>query len=116
MPDQDERIAFLGKLDRFHVDLGHQRTSGVNHPQPALGAVLPNLWRNSVGAVNNALAVRHLVLAIDKDRALAAQFLNDKAVVDDLFADINRRPKRLQSNADHINRPHHSGAESPGLE
>ena len=115
MSDQDERIPFLGKLDSFHVDLGHQRTGGVNHAQPAFCAVLANLRRDSVRAVNNALAVGHFVLAVDKDRALAPKFLDHEAVVDNLLAHINRRPKRLQSNADHVNRPHHARAKAPGF-
>ena len=40
MADEDERVAFAGKLDRFHVNFGHQRTGGVNHTQLAQLAVL----------------------------------------------------------------------------
>ena len=69
-----------------------------------------------MGAVNDALTVGHFVLAVDKDRALAAQFLDHKAVMDDLFAHVNRRPKCLQGNADHIDRPHHARAEPARLE
>ncbi len=35
MSDQDERIAFAGKLHRLDVDLGHQRTGRVDHAQLA---------------------------------------------------------------------------------
>ena len=114
--DQDQRIAFLGKLHRFHMHLGDQRAGGVDHAQAAPGAVLADLGRNSVGAVDHALAVGNFVLAVDEDRALAAQFVHHKAVVDDLFAHVDRGPERLQRDADDIDGPHHSGAKAPRLE
>ena len=69
-----------------------------------------------MGAVDDALALGHFVDAIDKNRALLLQFLHHKAVVDDLLAHINRRPKGLERNPDNVDRPHHPGAESPRLQ
>ena len=71
MANQDQRIAFLGELHRLHVNLGDQRTGRINDAQLALLAVLADLGRNAVRAVNHALAVGHLVHAVDKNRALA---------------------------------------------
>ena len=67
------------------MDLRYQRTCGVNDSQAALRAMLADVRRDSMGAINDALAVGHFVLAIDEDRAFAAQFLNHEAVVDNLF-------------------------------
>ena len=114
--DQDQRITFLGKLDGLDVDLGHQRTGGVNHAQAALHAVLADFGRNPVRAVNDALAIGDFVLAVDKDRALAAQFVHHKAVVDDLLAHVDGRPERLESDADNINGANHSGTKSARLQ
>ena len=36
--------------------------------------------------------------------------------MNDLFADVNWGAKRLQRNADNVDRAHHAGAESPRLE
>ena len=33
MPDQDDGVALLGELDRFQMDLGHQRAGGVDDVQ-----------------------------------------------------------------------------------
>ena len=112
MTDQNQRIAFLGKLHGLDVDLGHQGASCIDHAQPAPGAVLAHFGGDSVRAINNPLAVGHLVFAIDEHRSLAAQFLHDKAVVDDFLADIDRRPKRLERDAHHIDGADHARAES----
>ena len=79
--DEDERITFLGELDGFDVNFGDQRASGIDHAQAAALAVLADFGRDAVGAVDDALAVRHFVFAIDEDGALAAEFVNHKAVV-----------------------------------
>ena len=76
-------------------------------------AVLTDFGRDSVCAVDDALAVGHFVFAVDKNRAFAAQFVHHKAVVDDLLAHIDGRAKRLKGDADNIDGPYHAGAESP---
>ena len=116
MPDQDQRIPFLGKFHRLHMHLGDQRTRSINHPQLPQLAGIAHFRRNSMRAINHALALGHFVDAVDKNRALLLQFLHDKAVVDDLFAHINRSPKRLQRNPDNINRPHHPSAKPARLQ
>jgi hypothetical protein len=62
-------------------------------------------------AVNHTLALRHLVHAVHKNRALVLQFLHHEPVVDNLLAHINRRPKCLQRDPDNVNGPDHPGAE-----
>jgi len=66
--------------------------------------------------INKALAIRDFINFIDEDRALGLQFFHHVAVMDDLFAHIDRRPKGVQRNADDINGPHNSGAKTPGLQ
>ena len=116
MADEDQRITFFGELDGFDVNLGDQRAGSVDDAQAALRAVLANFGRNSVGAVDDALAVGDFVFAIDEDGALAAQFVDHKAVVDDLFADVNRRAEGFEGDADDVDGAHHAGAEAAGLQ
>ena len=71
MSDQDERVAFLCELYRFYVNLGHKRAGRVNYPQFAMFTGFPNLRRDSMGAVDNALAIGHLFYAVHKNRTLA---------------------------------------------
>src|ERR1700689_1651534 len=75
-----------------------------------------HLRRNAVSAVDDALAIWNFIFAVDEDGALAAQFIHDKAVVDNLFADVDRRTKGLERDADYINCPHHPGTEPSRLQ
>ena len=67
-------------------------------------------------AVDQPLAVRDLVNFIHKNRALALQLLYYIAIVDDLLAHIDRRPKGIQRDPHNVNGPHNSGAKPPGLQ
>ena len=69
-----------------------------------------------MGAVDHAFAIGNFVFAIDKDRAFATQFVNDKAVVNDLLAHVDRRAEGFERDADHIDRAHHPSAETTGLQ
>lgn len=53
---------------------------------------------------------------VDEDRALLRQLVYHKAVVDDLFANVNRRAKGLKRNTHNVDRPHYARAETAGLE
>ena len=56
MTDEDQRIAFFGKLHRFYVDLCDKWTSRIYHTQTAFFAGVADFGRDAVGAVNYALA------------------------------------------------------------
>ena len=116
MSNQDERITFAGKLDRFHVNLGHQRTGCVDHAQLAQLALLANLGSDSVRAVDHALAGRNLLYAVDKDGALGGKLVDHIAVVYDFFAHVDRCAEGFKSDADNIDGAHHSGAKAPRLQ
>jgi hypothetical protein len=48
-----------------------------------------------VGAINDALAVRDFIYAVDKNCALFLKFLDNEPVVHDLFADVYWWAERL---------------------
>jgi hypothetical protein len=79
-------------------------------------AVLAHLRGHTVRAENDALARRNLVHAVNENCPFLLQFLDDEAVVNDLFADVDRRAKRLERNANNIDGSHHPGAKSPRLQ
>ncbi len=116
MADQHQRIALLGKLHRLDVDLGHQRTGGIDHLQIAALAALTHRRRNAVGAVNHALSVGHIVDFVHKNRALFRQLIHNIAVMDNLAANVNGRAKRLQCDFYNVDGPHHARAKAAGLE
>ena len=66
-------------------------------------------------AVDYSLAVRDFLYAVHKNGAFALEFFDDKAIVDNFFAHINRRTEGFKSNSDDINCPHHAGAKAARL-
>ena len=116
MADQHQRIALLGKFDRLNVDLGDQRAGGVNHLEIAAFAALAHRRRNAVGRVDDALAVRHVVDLVDKDRALFRQLIHNIAVMDNFAAHVDGRAKGFKGDLDDVDRAHHSGAKAARLE
>jgi len=71
-----------------------------------------------MGAINKALAIRELhKTSSTKIAPFGLQFFHHVAVMDDLFAHIDRRPKGVQRNADDINWPSTTPAQkTPGLQ
>ena len=66
-----------------------------------------------MGAVNHAFAIGNFIHVIYKDGALLLKLLDHKAVVDDLFADIDGRTKGFESDPDDVNGPNHASAKAP---
>ena len=116
MADKNQRITFLRKLHRFHVDLGHQGTGSVDHSQVAMAAGFAHFGRYAMCAVDHTLARRNFLNAVHEDRALFLQLLDYEAVMDDFLADINRRAECLQRDANDVDRPHHPRAEASRLQ
>ena len=114
--DQDQRVPFFGELDGFHVDLCDQRTSRVDHAKLAAFAGFADFRRNSVRGVDYRSPCGNLFNAVHEDRALLLQFLDNVAVVDDLLADIDRRAEGLKGDANDIDGPHDTRAESAGFQ
>ena len=93
MADEDQRVTLLGELDGLNVDLGDQRASGVNHLEVAGLAAFADGGRNSVGGVDDALAVGDVVDLMDEDGAFFSQLIHNIAVMDDFAADVMGAPK-----------------------
>ena len=70
VPDEHQRVALLGELDGLDVDLGHQRTGGVDDAEAAALAQLAHRGRDAMGRIDDSLAVGHIVDFMNKNRAL----------------------------------------------
>src|SRR5665213_3809227 len=114
--DQDNGVALARELYGFEVNLGDQRTGGINDRQSALFALTPDFRRYAVGAENSTAAIRHLRQFFDKHRAERPQFFHHVLVVYDFLADVHGPPVKVQGNLDDIDRTHHTGAESAGFQ
>ena len=113
--DQHDLAAFLGVLPASTWTL---RTSGqvasIDLEPAALGC-LDDPRRDPVGAEDHGPAGGHLVGLVDEHGALGAEVLDDGAVVDDLVADVDRRPVQLERPLDRRDGAGHAGAEAARL-
>ena len=114
--DQDDTVAVAGEANRLQMHLGDQRAGGVDDLQPPLAGFQPHRRRHAVGAEDGAPAFRDLVQLLDEDGAGPPQLVHHVLVVYNLFAHVNRRAVEIQRNPDHIDSPHHPGAEAPRLQ
>jgi len=116
MADENQRITLLGEFDRLDVNLGDQGAGGVDHLQVACLAQLADGRRNPVRGIDDPLTLWHFFDFVDEDGALFRQFIDDIAVMDDLAANVDGRPKGFESDADNIDGANHTGAEAARLE
>jgi hypothetical protein len=73
------------------MNFGYQGTSRVHYSQAASARMVPFAWRHAVCAEDNALALRHLVEVLDKDRALTLECFKHEPVMHDLMTYVERR-------------------------
>ena len=100
--DQHDRVALGGELLRLDVHLGHERAGGVDRLQPARLGVRVHRRRDAVRGEDHGLALGHLGLLLDEDRAALAQLLDDVLVVDDLLAHVDGRAVQLERALDRL--------------
>ena len=69
-----------------------------------------------MSAVDDALARRNFLHAIDEDGALGCKLIDHVAIVNNLFAHVNWRAEGFKSDADNIDGAHDSGAKASRLQ
>jgi hypothetical protein len=99
----------------FQMDLGHQRTGGVEHLQAASGGLGAHRLRDAVGAEDDGGVVRHLVQFLHEHRAALAQVFDHEAVVHHLVADVDRGAEGLDGALDDLDGAVDAGAEAAGI-
>ena len=108
--DHHDRVAVGGEAARRDVDLGHQRAGGVDRAQAARGGVLVHRRGDAVGGEDDHLALRHLGLLLDEDRAALGQLLDHVLVVDDLLAHVDGGAVELERALDRLHGAVDAGA------
>src|ERR1700733_8235931 len=116
MPDQHQRIAATGKLDRLYVDLCHQRAGSVDHFEFAGLATCPHRRGNPVSAVNDPHSLRNIVDVIYKDGSFFSQLVDDKTVVDNLFAHVDTSAEGFERYVHHVDGAYHASTEAARFE
>ncbi len=95
------------------MHLRDQGAGGVDREDVAGRRGLRNGFGHPMGGEDDGRAgVGHLVELADEHRTLPAQALDHVLVVDDLVADVDRRPVDRQGLLDGIDGPDHTGAEA----
>ena len=111
--DQDDVAAGGVVAFRLDMDLGHQRTGGVEIKHLAGPGAFRHGLGHAVGRKDHGPAVRAFVELAHEDGAHGLEPLHDVTVVHDLVADIDRRPVFPQRPFDNLDGPVDAGAEAP---
>ena len=94
------------------MDLGHERTRGVDHAQSAPLGLLPHRRGDAVSAEDHGRPVRHLVELVDEVGALGPKGLDHVPVVHDLLADVHGVRAHLQRELDDVDGAVHARAKT----
>ena len=115
MPDQDDVAAALEMDLGLAMHLGDQRTGGIERKEIALLGLIGNRARHAMrGKDDRRVGFGDFVEFLDENRALGLQAVDHIAVMDDLVADIDRRPIEGERPLDRIDGPHDPGAKAAG--
>ena len=108
--DHDHLQAVVGVALRFDVDLGHQRAGGVDIDHFARLGRGGNSFRHAMCRENHRAVIGTFVQLFDKDSALIAQAVDDKFVVHNFVANIDRRPPFGEGHLNNLDRAINTGA------
>jgi len=99
MTDVDDLVALLGARLHFVVDLGDERTDGVDDIAALGPSSRHDLGGRAVGRKHDRSTSRHIGDVVDEDHAGLFEPLHHELVVHDLVVAVHRR----------FERPHHPG-------
>src|SRR4051794_8642328 len=106
-------MAAVGVAPRLGVHLVHERTRRVDDPQPAPLRVLLDRGSDAVRGEDADLALRNLALVLDEDGAELLEPAHHVLVMDDLVANVDRRPVLLEQPLDDLDGTVDARAERP---
>jgi hypothetical protein len=114
MADEQDLMARGEMPLRLAMHLADQRAGRVEIEQLAARGLRRHRFGHAMGGEDDRRPVGHLVELVDEDGAPLLQPLDHIAVVDDLMADIDRRPIARQRLLDDLDRAIDAGAETAG--
>lgn len=106
--NQHDGKTFAGVTDDLQMNLRNQGTSRINNAQSAMPRLLTNLRRYAVGTEDHHTLRGDIGQAIDENRPLSGEPVNNLTVVNDLLADKDRRPQFLQGQSYNVDGAHNS--------
>ena len=109
--DERDEMAAVGVAPRLGVHLRDERADRVDDAQAAALAVLENGRGDTVRREDADRTLGNVVLVVDEDGAERLEPADDVVVVDDVVADVDRRPVLLEQPLDDLDRAVDAGAE-----
>src|SRR5436190_2352027 len=104
--------ARLDKALCLPMDLADQRAGRVQIIEAARLGGCGNDLGNAMGGEHHRTAIRYLIQLLDEYRPQSAKPVNDKAIVDDFMAHIDRRPEPLDRQFNNLDGAVDAGAKS----
>ena len=89
VPYEDYFETIAAVPGHLQVDLGHQRTGGVENPQIPLQGFLLYRLGDTVGTENNRIAIRYLGQFVNENSTTLFQIVHHETVVNHLMAHID---------------------------
>ncbi len=103
-----------GAMD-FHVNLGHQRTGGIEYLERAGLGHLAHRLGDTVGGEDNDAVVRYLVQLFDEDGPRLLELVHHIAVMYHFVTNIDGSTELLQRTLDDADGTVDTGAEATGV-
>ena len=97
-------MAVGGVAARLDVHLGDERARRVDRRQAPLGGVAVHRRRDAVRGQDERRTPRSVTLVLDEYRPALLELAYHVCVVNDLFADVHRRPVQGQCSLDRLDR------------
>src|SRR5262245_10276884 len=110
--DQDMTALAMVELS-LPMHLRDERTSGIDGKDITLPGILENrFWHTMRGKNNRLPRIRYFVQFLDEHRAFGLQLLDDKFIMHDFVADIDRRAINAERFLHRFDGAHHARAEA----
>ena len=111
--DEEDRVAEPCEVPCLGVHLGDERTGGVDRAEPAEARAVAHRRRDAVRREDDVAPPRHLPDVVDEHGSAPLEVADDVRVVDDLLADVDRRPVQLEGPLHGLDCPLDAGAIAP---
>src|SRR5262249_16059764 len=110
--NQNDGAVLAREFERFKVDLGDERASGVDDFEGTRFGLFADGGRNAVCAEDENRAVGNFFDGFDENGAAAAELFHDIGVVDNFMMDVDRVAVGFKGEFDDVHGTDYAGAEA----
>src|SRR6476620_7880867 len=102
MSDQNNAVILTRISDHFEMDFRHQRARRIDDVKLPTFRFTPHFRTYAVSTEDCDRTIGNFGKTLNKNGAACGQIFDDKPVVNDFLANIDRSAKLLQSNEDNV--------------